>query len=114
MTIIRTKEAPITGIIKHNIHVLNRLLFIGGVTAEFSPHVRECEFQNPVKFGLWILESGIQLKESGILLTIEIQNPSSTDKDLNPVPGIWNPRKRIRIQVMDSLIWGENFSRTGS
>ena len=82
--------------------------------AESSPHVRECEFQNPGKFGLWILESGIQLKESGILLTIEIQNPSSTDKDLNPVPGIWNPRKRIRIQVMDSLIWGENFSRTGS
>ena len=39
----------------------------------------------------WALESGIQLKESGILLTIRIQNPSSTDKDWNQVPGIRNP-----------------------
>ena len=53
-----------------------------------------------------VLESGIQLKESGILgfgirteqlnesgisLTIGIQNPTSTDKDWNPVPGIRNP-----------------------
>ena len=30
----------------------------------------------------WALESGIQLKESGIPLTIRIQNPNSTDKDL--------------------------------
>ena len=37
----------------------------------------------------WTLKSGIQLKESGIPLTIEIQNPSSTDKS---VPGILNPR----------------------
>jgi len=29
----------------------------------------------------WTLESGIQLKESGIPLTIEIRNPSSTDKE---------------------------------
>ena len=33
--------------------------------------------------------------ESGILLKIGIQNPSSTDKDFNPVPGIWNPRLGI-------------------
>ena len=35
----------------------------------------------------WALESGIQLKESGISLTIGIQDHSSTDKDWNPVPG---------------------------
>ena len=40
----------------------------------------------------WALESGIQFKESGILLTIGIRNPSSTDKDCNLVPGIQNPR----------------------
>ena len=42
--------------------------------------------RNPANFclwnpGSWALESGIQFKESGILLTIGIQNPSSTDKD---------------------------------
>ena len=40
----------------------------------------------------WVLESGLQLKESGIPLTIGIQNPSSTDKYWNPVSGIRNPR----------------------
>ena len=30
----------------------------------------------------WVLGSGIQLKESGIPVTIGIQNPSPTDKDL--------------------------------
>ena len=39
-----------------------------------------------------LVESGIQLKESGIPLKIGIQNPSSTDKDWNPDPGIWNSR----------------------
>ena len=35
-----------------------------------------------------LVESGIQIKESGI----GIQNPSSTNKDWNPVqPGTWNP-----------------------
>ena len=29
----------------------------------------------------WTLESGIQLKESGILSTIEIRNPSPTEKE---------------------------------
>jgi len=42
----------------------------------------------------WAFESGIQLKESGIPLTIEIQNPGSTDKDWKPVPGICNPQCR--------------------
>ena len=32
----------------------------------------------------WVLESRIQLYESGIPLTTEIQNPSSTDKYWNP------------------------------
>ena len=32
------------------------------------------------------------LVESGILLKIGIQNPTSTDKDWNPVPEIRNPR----------------------
>ena len=36
------------------------------------------------------MESGIQLKESGIPLPIGIQNPSSTDKYWNIVPGIRN------------------------
>ena len=33
----------------------------------------------------WVLESGIQLKESGIPFTIGIQNPNSTHKVRNPV-----------------------------
>ena len=45
----------------------------------------------------WALESGIQLKESGIPLTIGIPNPSSTDKDWNLVPEIWtDPLRRIQ------------------
>ena len=44
----------------------------------------------------WALESRIQLKESGILLTIGIQNSSSTDKNWNPVPGIRNPQRGIQ------------------
>ena len=54
-----------------------------------SPHIRESEFRNPGNFCLWnrrywALESGIQLKESGIPSTIGIQNPSSNDKYWNP------------------------------
>ena len=42
--------------------------------------------RNPANFCLWnqeswALEFGIQFKESGILLTIGIRNPSSTDKE---------------------------------
>ena len=50
----------------------------------------------------WVLGSGIQLRESGIPLTIGVQNPISTDKDWNPVPGIWNPRYGIQNP---SLSW---------
>ena len=43
----------------------------------------------------WALESGIQFKESGIPLTIRIQNPSSTEK-------------KIRNQsVLDYLVWDD-------
>ena len=47
--------------------------------------------------------------ESGILLKIGIQNPSSTDKDWNPVTWnlestSWNPEYKT---VLDSLIWGD-------
>ena len=44
----------------------------------------------------WVLESGIQLKGSGIPLTIAIQNPSSNDKYWNPVPRIQNPQRGIQ------------------
>ena len=47
-------------------------------------------------FGIWNLESGIQLKESGIPSTIGIQNPSSIYKNWNPVPGIRNPQCGIQ------------------
>jgi len=64
-------------------------------------HAMESGFWNPVNFFLWnleswVLESGIQLKESGIPLTIGIQNPSSTDSNWNPAPGIRNPQRRIQ------------------
>ena len=39
---------------------------------------------------------GIRNAAQGIPLTIEIQNPTSTDKDWNPVPGIRNPRRGIQ------------------
>ena len=51
-----------------------------------SIHVRESG-----KFLPWIPESGTL--ESGTLITIGIQNTSSTDKHWNPVPGIQNPRQ---------------------
>ena len=44
----------------------------------------------------WILESGIQLKDSGIPLSIGIQFSSSTDKYWNPVPGIRNTTREIQ------------------
>ena len=43
-----------------------------------------------------LVESGIQLKQSGIQLTIGIRNPSSTGKVRNLVPGIWNPLRGIQ------------------
>ena len=61
------------------------------------------------KVRLWnpespVLESGIQLKESRIPLMIETQNPSSCDKDWNPVPGIWNPQCEIQNPRLPSIL----------
>ena len=51
-----------------------------------SLNVKECGFSNPGSGKIVLVESeivgfGIQLEKSGILLTIGIHNPSSTDKD---------------------------------
>ena len=59
------------------------------------------------------MESGIQLKESGIPLTIAIRNPSSTDKDWNPVPGnresmAWNPQSKAVLNIIP--LWDETFA----
>ena len=84
-----------------------------------SHYVRESEIpeisawgihiRNTGKFCLWnpeshALESGIQLGESGIPLTIAIQNPSSTDKEWDPESTARNPQSKT---VLDSLIWGD-------
>ena len=47
----------------------------------------------------------ILLVESGILLKIGIQNPSSTDKDWNPAPGIQNPVWELRLSDITNVIW---------
>ena len=49
------------------------------------------------------MEFAIQLKESGIPMTIEIQNPSSTDKDLEY--STWNPESQT---VLDIIAWGDS------
>ena len=68
----------------------------------FSPHVRESVIPESGK--ILLVDSGIlgfgirntAHKESGIPLAIGIQNPSSTQKDWNPAPGIRNPWRGIR------------------
>ena len=75
-----------------------------------SPRIRESEFRNPGNFCLWnwrswVLESGIQLKESGFPLTIGIQNPSSTDKYWNPESTAWIPESKT---VLDCFTQGKN------
>ena len=63
-----------------------------------SPHVRESRkfcLQNPKS---WALESGIQLKKSGISLTIGIQNSVPVNKDYNLVPGTGIHGVESRIQ----------------
>ena len=89
------------------------------------PHVKKSEFRSPGNFCLrnpesriqkcflvnlesWLsVESGIQIKESGIPLTIGIRNPSSTDKNPESTPWsqesvAWNRQSKT---VLDSLIW---------
>ena len=58
----------------------------------------------------WALESGKQLKESGIPLTIEIQNPSYTDKDRNTVPGT-TARDPQSKNVLYSVTWGKRMNK---
>ena len=60
----------------------------------------------------WALESRIQLKESGIPLTIGMRTPSSSNKDQNPVPGIRiSPRRGIQnprscwILLHGTIVW---------
>ena len=83
-----------------------------------SRHVKVSGFRNPRIFCLCIPESekiffvksgilgfgiwNIQLKESRIPLTIEMQNPSSTDK-------YWNPESKT---VLDSLTRRQDFTDT--
>ena len=88
--------------------------------------IPECEkillVENLENLESWTLESGIQLKESGLSLTIEIQNSSFSDKDRNPVPGIQNPLRGLQNPKLSWIpfIYGANcinhernfFSRT--
>ena len=66
------------------------LCVTGRLRRDVSPYVRVRNLES------WVLESGIQLEDSGIPLTIGIQNPSSTDKYWNPVPGIRNTKREIQ------------------
>ena len=50
-------------------------------------------FWNPES---WASESEIQLNESGISLTIGIQNSSSTDKESGP----WNPKSKTVLDLL--------------
>ena len=55
------------------------------------------------------MESGIQLKESGTLLKIGIQNPNFTNSlessTGNPEFRAWNPESKT---VLDSVTWGDS------
>ena len=61
-----------------------------------SQEIFACEIQNPG------LESGIQLKESAIPLTIAIRHPSSTKK--KSASNTWNPEPNF---VLEYLTLGE-------
>ena len=59
-----------------------------------SPNVRKSRFRNLGTFACGIQNHAFL--ESGIPLTIRIQNLSSTEKYWNPVPGIRNPQRGIQ------------------
>ena len=62
----------------------------------------------PVESGIsGALESGIQLKEFGILLKTGIENPGSKWQR-NPESTAWSPECKT---VLDSLTWGEKLER---
>ena len=53
----------------------------------------------------WALEFGVQLKESGIPLTIGTRNPRSKFQCLESgIHAVWNPESKA---VLDSLPWGD-------
>ena len=64
-------------------------------------------FWNPES---WTLESGIQLKDSGILLAIGVRNTIPLTE--NPESTAWNPESR---NVLDSLTYGtiQSYNRLG-
>ena len=76
------------------------------LTASILPHVRESGFRNPGSFCLWnpeswALESGIQHKESGILLKIGIQNPTyGLSYSLERKTSYGKPPQGIYLKVM--------------
>ena len=72
------------------------------VTVEGSTPCKGIRIAESERFLL--MESGIQLKESGIRLTIRIRNASSTGKVRNPIPGIRNPGRRIQNPRLFTLI----------
>ena len=89
------------------------------------PRVRESGFRNTRKFcwwnpesrkiclpclESWALESRIQLKECKILLKIGMQNPSSTDKDCDPVLGIRNSWCGIKNPRLFTIYMGKPVS----
>lgn len=77
--------------------------------------LESANFNLPVELGIrkcLFGKSGIQLKESGILLMIRIQNPSLTCRKFwNPVTGIWNPLHGIQksTTVLNSPTWGDKY-----
>ena len=84
-------------------------LILGSVVTKESTHVLESWIQNPENFGSlnlesWALESGIQNKESGILLTIRIRNPKSIDRE--SVIQYFESGVH-RVDYLDYFIWGE-------
>ena len=96
--------------------VLKNLTFLALYLITTVGCIYRPKWGNPINFCLWNRESGKQLKESGIPLTIGIQNPSSTDKDWNPVPGIRNPRRGIQNPRLSwiSLYMGRHIANVTS
>ena len=121
-------------ILKWKLHKLLKLIcssfnywikFVYTATASMSPQVRESGFSYPGHFCLWnpksrkfcwwnprswVVESGIQFKESVIPLTIGIQNSSSTDKNWNRVPGIQNPQRGVQNPRLSRLVRVKSFA----
>ena len=59
----------------------------------------------------WDLESAMKCMESGIPLTIAIQNPSYNKNKWNPVSGIRNPRREIHVPRLNWIsLFGEETS----